>query len=163
HKLRLARALNLTADVCPNSLLDAWIKQPPAPGTPGNTDDDRKLIQQAIKRIDGLTRSQIARSVLAPESGALVDTLRRQHRLELYGFGASISPLAPDQIDTLLRSAGPAGALTDLRLPLLRALEQPGGESGNTLGVILLTDGQHNAGGTPTEKAAELGDQRVPV
>src|SRR5205085_11017162 len=62
-----------------------------------------------------------------------------------------------------LRSAGPDGALTDLRLPLLRALEQPGGESGKTLGVILLTDGQHNAGGTPTEKAAELGDQGIPV
>src|SRR5438309_1925776 len=137
-KLRLARALNLTADVCPNAVLDAWIKQLQTPGGQNYPEHEQKLVQQAVRRIDALTRSQIARSVLAPESGALVDALRGKHRLELYGFAASLSPLAPEQLDTLLRSAGPAGALTDLRLPLLRALEQPGGESGKTLGVILL-------------------------
>lgn len=162
-KLRLARALNLTADVCPNSLLDAWIKQLQTPGSQNYPDGERKPIQQAVRRIDTLTRSQIARSVLAPESGGLVDAVGRMHRLELYGFGASISPLAPDQLDSLLQSAGSAGAATDLRLPLLRALEQPSGDSGKTLGVILLTDGQHNTGGTPTEKAAELGNQHIPV
>src|SRR5207237_953906 len=50
----------------------------------------------------------------------------------------------------------------DLRIPLTRALEGEA-DGGKVLAVVLLTDGQHNDPASPVDKAAELGEQGVPV
>src|SRR5205085_5462665 len=96
--------------------------------------------------------------------------------------------LKPDQLEELFRKPGapegdagadkqaadtkkpadPAASLTnasftDLRLPLARALERTGPGQGKILGVVLLTDGQHNAGDPPNKKARELGERKVPI
>src|SRR5262249_45937589 len=57
----------------------------------------------------------------------------------------------------------PAPRFTALRLPLARALEKPESEEGKLLGVLLLTDGQHNWGAPPNKKAADLGKAKVPI
>jgi hypothetical protein len=63
------------------------------------------------------------------------------------------------------------GQRTDLRVPLERALELSAPNKGKVLGVVLLTDGQHNvhedvAGrprGTPAKRALDLGEQKLPL
>src|SRR5262249_57873628 len=57
----------------------------------------------------------------------------------------------------------PASASTALRLPLARALERSGAGEGKILGVVLLSDGQHNWGPSPVKKAIELGEHKLPV
>ena len=79
----------------------------------------------------------------------------------------------PDQLDELFRqlrgqekAAGQppaASAYTDLRLPLEQALKRSGDDQGKILGVVVLTDGQHNWGQSPVKKAIELGQHQVPV
>jgi hypothetical protein len=50
---------------------------------------------------------------------------------------------------------------THLNLPLLRALDRA--KQARVLGVILLTDGQHNLGPSPVQLARELGERHVPI
>jgi hypothetical protein len=52
---------------------------------------------------------------------------------------------------------------TDLGLPLTRALERSGAGRGKVLGVVLLSDGQHNLGDSPVRKAQLLKEQGIPL
>ncbi|HEY1859107.1 MAG TPA: hypothetical protein VGG61_02065, partial [Gemmataceae bacterium] len=47
--------------------------------------------------------------------------------------------------------------------PLAYALEKTGPDTGQILGVVLVTDGQHNVGPSPVPKAIELGEKELPV
>src|SRR5439155_4583573 len=50
-----------------------------------------------------------------------------------------------------------------LNQPLARALEGAGPDQGKILGIVLLTDGQHNHGPAPGGRAEELGKWKVPI
>jgi hypothetical protein len=167
-KLRLARALKLAKDICPDSQLDAWVKQVEQSGQvqwpvggPSTHEDERRQFDQVCQRVDALTRGQIARAVLAGDGAGLLNAIDRLHRLHFLGFAAAGGDLDPAQLDAL-PPVGAAGGFTDLRIPLARGLE-PAGDDGRTLAVVLLTDGQHNDPASPVEKAIELGQQGVPV
>src|SRR5262249_55434480 len=85
----------------------------------------------------------------------------------------------PDDLDALFR--GPVkkddkgegkidNMRTDLRLALERALKQDGEGEGKIVGVVLLTDGQHNVHEPgnlrrepPAKKSIELGEPSLPV
>ena len=166
EKLRLARALHLVRDLCPDAQLDGWIKQVDRSGNvdwpigPQTDDVLRRKFEQVCQRIDGLTRAQIARAVLGADGGGLLGAIDRRHKLELLGFAAAGSDLDPTKLDSL-PPIGDAGSFTDLRIPLTRGLD--GGSGGKSLAVVVLTDGQHNDPASPVEKAVELGQQGVPV
>jgi hypothetical protein len=115
--------------------------------------------------MDKSTRSQTAQRVLSGEGVGLLRALTAKHEVELLGFHREAWELKPDQLDELFRpSAEPSAAdFTDLRLPLIRALERSGPGQGPVLGVVLLTDGQHNFGDSPTAKARELGERHLPI
>ncbi len=165
-KLRLALALHLVRDLCPDAQLDAWIKQTNRTGQidwpigPQTDDTLRRRFDQVAQRIDGLTRAQIARAVLGADGGGLLAAIDRRHTLELLGFAAAGADIDPAKLDSL-PPIGDAGAFTDLRIPLSRGLESGAGV--RALAVVLLTDGQHNDPASPVEKAVELGQQGVPV
>lgn len=193
-KLRLARVLNLGGDVSETQLND-WIYQYEhgrfgiqwvAPDEFRDererrrqlADERRRLHDQLCRRIDGLTRTQVAQMILAPSGVGLLETLTNKHHTELVGFGREAWDVKLDQVDELFRplsgskeaegkNTGPHaldfGQGTDLRLPLLRALERSGTEEGKILGVVLLSDGQHNWGPSPVAKAIELGDHQIPI
>jgi hypothetical protein len=138
EKLRLARALNLAADV----------------------------------DLDKLTRTETAQRVLSAEGVGLLPALAKQHDVKLLGFHRDIWELKPDQFAELFAGRGQetvpqrvesGAAYTDLRLPLLRALEQPSSNTSKVLGVVILTDGQHNYGESPVKKAIELGERKIPI
>jgi hypothetical protein len=165
-KLRLARAVHLVRDICSDTRLDGWIQQAERTGSvewplgPQTDDAQRRQFDQVCQRVDALTRGQIARAVLANETGGLLSAIDRRHKLELIGFAGAAGELDPTKLDKL-PPVGAAGAFTDLRIPLSRGLE--GGPAGRPLAVVMLTDGQHNDPTSPLEKAVELGQQNVPV
>jgi hypothetical protein len=53
-------------------------------------------------------------------------------------------------------------AATDLALLQKRALERAGEGKGKILGVVVVTDGQHNTGDSPVKKAEELKQHGIP-
>jgi hypothetical protein len=126
---------------------------------------DRSTSMDVADGQSGLTRSQAAQRLLNGERGGLLPALTAKHEVELLGFHKEAWELKPDQLDELFRHSDDrsAAAFTDLRLPLIRALELTATGQGKVLGIVLLTDGQHNTGDSPTTKARELGERELPI
>jgi len=140
-------------------------------------------------RVDELTRTQVAERILNADGVRLLPALTAKHEVELLGFNQEAWELKPDQLAELFPKPDTTGetpvlppipsktgetpvpppvppkaaAFTDLRLPLIRALERSGPGRSKVLGIVLLTDGQHNAGEPPTAKAVELGERHLPI
>jgi hypothetical protein len=181
EKLRLARALKRTDGICTDSQLDGWIEDYEQKGAPQwikpeeprenparlrEVEKERRAAHDKLcAMVDELTRSQIAERILNADGARLLPALTNKHEVELLGFHREAWELKPDQLAELFHQAGdkkPA-AFTDLRLPLIRALERSGPGQSKVLGIVLLTDGQHNAGEPPTAKAVELGEHHLPI
>jgi hypothetical protein len=187
-KLRLARALKLTAGA-KEEWLDRWIedhekKRAPRMVGPDEEKDDparrrqlenerRKLHDGIIQKIDALTRTEVERLVLG-DGVKLYSTIAGKHEVELIGFHRDLVEPKSDPMEELFRKPDakkedkpdvPPGAesYTDIRAPLIRVLERSGPGKGKVLGVVLLTDGQHNSGEPPSAKARELGERKVPI
>lgn len=193
EKLRLARGLKLAGDLATDEQLASWARDhdkgtQPRWVAPEEEKNDparrrdlearRRLAHDAVcARVDALTRGAAARRVLGPEGVGLLATLQTQHAVDLIGFHQETWDLRADQLEELFQPAaaaaapaGPAGtanvnatAYTDIRRPLLRALEKSGPGQGKVLGVVLLTDGQHNYDESPVKKASEMGDRGLPI
>jgi hypothetical protein len=188
EKLRLAIALKLVGDLASTDQVNGWIQEYERKRSPQwLTEDERKLDRlkrreletqrkqtrdTIFERVDALTRGAIARRVLGPDGVGLLSTLVDKHSVELIGFNQETWNLRPVQFDELFRpsvadAANPGGvsatSYTDIRRPLLRALEMAGPGQGKVLGVVLLTDGQHNYEESPVKKAAEMGDRGLPI
>jgi hypothetical protein len=151
-KLRLARALKLVRDLCPDSQFDAWVRA----HQENRELENRSVLDQVLARVDGLTRGQASERVLSPDGVGLLQALAGQHDVALMGFHREPWEAPPDKLAELF-------AFTDLRAPLVRAQEMSGPGQGKLLGIVLLTDGQHNAGQPPARKARELGERGVPI
>jgi hypothetical protein len=195
EKLRLARALKLAADLCPDDRLAGWIKdyeekkEPSwaganeARGDPARRADleaqRRKLHDRVCTRVDAFTRMALAGRVVEDEGVKLLSRLVARHKVEVVGFHRDTWDLAPDRLEevfgrlpatgkeaprAITGESGLAGrSFTDLRQPLLRAVERAGPVKGDLLGIVLLTDGQHNTGDPPTAEAIKLGQRKVPI
>jgi hypothetical protein len=125
---------------------------------------DRSASMDVADSPKGSTRSQIAERLLRAEGSGLLAALTAKHEVELLGFHQEAWELKPEQVAELFGAKSQAAAMfTDLRLPLTRALEHSGPGQGKILGIVLLTDGQHNAGDSPTAKARELGERGLPI
>ena len=169
EKIRLARGLHLAGDLRDDQL-DGWLKQYAEKGQvsfPANPagEAERLLHNQVCSRVDSLSRLQLAQKVLLGDRINLVRELQKRQGLEIVGFSQEIGELTPEELANITSDAGKSAptSFTDLRLPLQRALERSGPDSGKVLGVVLLTDGQHNWGPQPSAKAGELGKLGVPI
>jgi hypothetical protein len=185
EKLRLALALKVGGDVCPGSLLQDWIKQYDDTGdvrkwvADNEAPDDaarrrqleaerREQFAEVCRRVDALTRSEVARRVLAEDGAGLLSSIAAKHKVEVIGFTQEAWDANPDALADLFKpsegdQARARAAFTDLRLPLSRALERSGSGEGRVLGVVLLSDGQHNWGLSPVKKAIEMGEHKLPI
>lgn len=175
-KLRLALAFGLHRPGLPDALVRQWAEQleagrEPTWATPDEGGADatgrRQAYQSLLARVDQLTRAEVARLVLAPEGLGVLGALAGKHQVELWGVDKGVRELRPEQLDELF--ANPKGAalaaagFTDLSAPLARAQQSSSPRQGQVLGVVLLTDGQHNSGPAPDKAARELGRRKVPV
>lgn len=150
-------------------------------------DERHRLHDQVCQRVDQWTRTEIARRVLSEQGLGLLPALAARHHVELLGFAREAWQAEPGELDRLFRvsEAVPAAtgtadrdpgskepdapkkslgsSFTDLRAPLTRALEAAQTKEGQVLGVVLLTDGQHNRGPSPVAQAQSLGEHRLPI
>lgn len=111
--------------------------------------------------VDRLTRADIARRLLAEAPVNLLSRLAEAHQVELVGFDQELVE-SPSLIQSAVPSA-PGVRDTDMGLPLRHLLQSRTAEAGKPLGVILLSDGQHQRGTNPTEAARELGRRGLPI
>lgn len=166
-KLRLARAFHLGRDLCSDLQLDEWITQHDKDGSPRwvaeneypddaerrrkLADERRRQHDEVCRRVDVLTRSQLAQRILGDDGLRLVTAVGSRYPIELLGFNRETWELPPERLDELfagekpvLASPLPDAFITNLGAPLSRSLEGTGSERGRVRAVILLSDGRHN-------------------
>jgi hypothetical protein len=113
--------------------------------------------------VEPWTRSEIARKILSPDGLDLLGRLAHNHQVELVGFHERLWDVSLGRWEDLFRPGSSSRSMTDLGLPLKRALENPGPHQPPIRAVVLLTDGQHNRGRLPLELARELRQRQAPV
>lgn len=115
-------------------------------------------------RSDALTRTEAARRLLGPEGANLLGKLRASgHEPLLVGFHRETWQVDANQPNDLFKPVESGQFTTDLRGPLEWAVQRSGPTQPAVLGVVLLTDGQHNGSELPGPKAEELGQNKVPL
>jgi hypothetical protein len=163
-KLRIARALHLVSDLCSDRQLDQWIQQAADSGQvgfpregPGTDSRQQQAFDQVCQRMDALTRGALGSAVLSPESN-LVSEIEKQHDIDWLAFASSANSATSKSIDKLSINND---ANSDLASPLERVASSAGDVP--PVAVVLLSDGRHNATGSPGAQAAALGQLNVPV
>ena len=122
EKLRLARALKLCTDIVTDAQLDPWItaaaeKREPkwiaddeAPSAPDARlrleEERRRLYQKVLERVDGWTRSQMAKRLLEKDGGKLLADLGGRFQVQLLGFADEVSDVTPEQLEELFKTPG---------------------------------------------------------
>lgn len=181
EKLRLARALKLdgATDRPTDTLLDEWVRQYESgrsePDWLASNEsfadrDDRERITQQRRRwhdqtlaaVDALSRQAVMARILSADGIRLLERLTERHQVEIVGFHQQSTALLPDQLFEKL-SGGKSRqetVATDLRQPLS---DIASGRDRPLLGIVLFSDGQHNVGTPPYDRAMELGRQRIPI
>ena len=155
EKLQLASGLNLSSDLCTDRQLEGWIRL--LEDRKSLPDADQATLMQVVKRIDGLSRGEIAQRVLGTPGVGLLQGVAETHGIDLIGFDQEISelPTTPDALQKSLESRGKnVAAFTDLKLPLAAALQRSS-STVRPVAVVVLTDGQHNWGEGPARKAQD--------
>jgi hypothetical protein len=188
EKLRLARALMLATDLVSNLELDEWIQQAATEkGIRWVADNEyrddperrrsletqrRDRFERVCQRVDGISRTALARALLAEDGGKFLSRLGSRFHVDVMGFARDVwepghgremelfswpKPAAPG-------AASPAEiATTDFNIPLERALETAVQEHNSLRGIILLTDGRQNRGEHPIPLAEKLANLNAPL
>jgi len=169
--LCLARSLKLQGrDPADTLLLDTWIAHHDKMGStvepPFADKRQRDLYAQMCRAAGVLTRTQAARRILEPDGLDLLDQLG-EHQVELVGFDQIAWEQA--RLTDLFQTDDERRAGTNLRAPLSRSATDS--DKGKLLGIILLSDGRHNADVSPLSSELEpvpvysvaLGARRAPA
>lgn len=150
-KLRLARALGLAGD----GDVAAWLAEAEAgrPGDPG--------FVSLVSKLDNLSHAEVARRVLDQPGLGLLAKLAARHKVEVFGFHRQTWEADAANLADLFTPANVPGG-DALHTDLRAALERAGQGANDVLGVVVLTDGQHNHGDSPVGLVADW-QGRVPV
>ncbi len=151
EKLRLAGAIGL-AEVATVKrwLADIERDTPPA------------AANEVANRIDRLSRRDICQRLLGAEGANLTARLEESGQVKIVGFHRDLVDGLSFETLSIASKAGETWE-TDLGLPLKRGLALAGDTATKTLGVIVLSDGQHNVGSSPIAVARELRVASIPV
>lgn len=163
EKLELARGLGLVRDLADDGTLGEWIREAKTGATPASS----ARLDSVVGRVDTLSRRQIAAHLLAPEGGDLLKAIGEKHDLDVANFTQTTGDI-PKSWQAVGKSlatdpSASGGNFTDLKQPMIRALERSGAGDGKLLGVVVLSDGQHNWGVGPIAKTRELAQRGVPI
>ncbi len=129
------------------------------------TPEEWAALAQALKLGSGeeaIARKAIVARMLAPDGLNLLQRLANRHQVEIVGFHQQALDMGPEQLFEQLaaKNIGQEVLPTDFHLPLARVASS---RSNPLLGIVLLSDGQHNVGAPPYERADDLGKQGVPI
>jgi len=125
---------------------------------------ENKEVRDAVEKIDRMKREEIMVRVLKHEGRGVIEELSRNFHIECYQLeGRHVVPIAVDKVVASGKLAFECnGKSTDLATAL-RMAAGPAGEERETSAVVLLTDGQNNAGDDPEMAARELAGKKLPL
>jgi hypothetical protein len=107
--------------------------------------------------VEGRTRLEAVKEQVL-EDADIWEALQKDHDLRFYDFGPESKPRS---LKDLLRTEKGEGESTDLGGSLINVLNTGGGE--DLEGVLVLSDGRHNAGSDPEMAARQAYSRGVPV
>ncbi|HUW33949.1 MAG TPA: vWA domain-containing protein [Planctomycetota bacterium] len=123
-----------------------------------------KAVREALAKVDQMKRSEILARLMENSDTGLMSLLRKQFYLECYKLsGREVIEIAPEKVVRDGKLAFEAdGTSTDLSSGVRVAAERAryGRE---TSAVVLLTDGQNNAGDDPEMAAKVLAGSNLPL
>ncbi|GIW82893.1 MAG: hypothetical protein KatS3mg105_4700 [Gemmatales bacterium] len=155
-----------------------------------NAEKARRHLHDALcRRIDELTRVGVVDRLFAKDGAGFLDAIADKHNIELLAFHRSAFELQREDLGEVLQpvsknrketnkkqtenketspTASRADTGTNLAAPLLYAQKQASvasGRKGKTIGVVLLTDGQHNVfeEGPPVAHALKMAEHQIPI
>ncbi|VTS05649.1 Uncharacterized protein OS=Singulisphaera acidiphila (strain ATCC BAA-1392 / DSM 18658 / VKM B-2454 / MOB10) GN=Sinac_7527 PE=4 SV=1: VWA_2 [Tuwongella immobilis] len=173
EKLQLLLRYQFAADLVDNATLTKWIDacyDDAAPGfrlASGSEDwESKKRYDAVIARADSITRAMISQKLLVPEDKpGLLEGIATKQTMSVEGFAQESTPLPNES--TPLRAALaqpiPMAEGSDLRAPLAKTLERNAPGQNPVVGVVLLSDGQHNWGPSPLAQVPELLQRNIPI
>ncbi|MEZ6057330.1 MAG: hypothetical protein R3C01_11560 [Planctomycetaceae bacterium] len=178
EKLRWARALGMIGNADIDDRLDRWQtaldegREPEwvAPGETADpqrrgvlTDTRKKNLQEVFLQLADVQRREIARRLLTDGKSPLIDKLAELGLLETSVFGGMIESVNAQDLSERIKNRD--GNLvpfeTDLSRPLSSASNSTDGVP--IAGVVLVTDGRHNATGSENRLLARLGAVNYPI
>jgi len=125
---------------------------------------ERKGIRDAIKKIDEMKREELMARVLKHDGKGILEELQKKFHVECYQLsGSRVIPLPAEKtVASGKMTFASEGANTNLA-NALRMAAGPANQQRETSAVVLLTDGQNNAGDDPEMVARELGGKKLPL
>jgi hypothetical protein len=136
----------------------------PSPATERANERELGLSDGEVGKIKSVDRGTYVRRALAREDGALLERLRKNYILNVYGFSDMMEeiPFGSERKPAdLIKDFASTGPSTRLGSALQRIAQDLRGQS--VAGIVLISDGR-NIGGIPPESAAEIaGDARIPI
>lgn len=165
-RLRLAKALRLHEGLCSDEWLQGWLTDAEAGRDPTlSRPGEEKVYASLLSKVANLPRSEVQRRILDKPGLDLLARLGSKHKVELYGFHRQTWPAEVKDLASVFAPVEGPGAgdalFTDLRQALERANQSDGGAR-DLLGVVVLSDGQHNQGDSPVGLVRDWQD-RLPV
>ena len=119
-------------------------------------------VEQVIEAVRALPRREIARRLLTSTSQPLLAQLNEIGAVEIRAFAAQVETLDESLLGESL--SGPIPSLVPQQSNLSIATDVAvADDSSKVMGVVMLTDGRHNAGQNPLEAAAKLGTLNTPL
>ncbi len=123
---------------------------------------DLSASMDVTDRQETRSRKKIVADIFSADGVSLLQRLADRHQVEIVGFHQQAAEMSDSLLLEALTSADhkPESMATDLHQPLLKASS---GRDLPLLGILVFSDGQHNAGPPPLTRADELGKQRIPI
>ncbi|HID24133.1 MAG TPA: hypothetical protein EYP14_17270, partial [Planctomycetaceae bacterium] len=177
EKLRWARSLGMIGNPAVNRRLDQWIDawergdEPQWVGPEETADPQRRAelarlrretLQGIFAELDKIPRKEIAVRLLTKTSSPLLKELQPLGRVDLRLFAGERLTADPQTLAEQVHRPAESALVdtTDLSAGLA-VLDEA--DADPVLGVVVFTDGRHNAGRDPLAAARLLGSARVPV
>jgi len=136
----------------------------PTPERERSDQSDLRLNESAVAKIKSTSRLALVQRALERNQGALLEQLRDEYMLNVYGFSDQMRemPFGRDvKPATLLNDLHDTGPSTRLGTALQRVVQDFRGQP--VAGIVLISDGKNIGGISPASAAEVAGDARIPI
>jgi hypothetical protein len=123
----------------------------------------KKNTEEVAEEIRKLTRKQVAMRLITGQNKKLIEELEQLGVVEIRAFATKPESLDIKTLKSFIEQPSPA-SMVPQQTDLTASLASVGTDSESALiGIVVLTDGRHNAGQDPIHMAARLGTLNSPV
>lgn len=177
EKLRWARGLGMIGNPTIDARLDRWQQafeeqrepewvEPNEAADPDRRaaleESRRQQLRAIFRELDGLSRKEIARRLMATVPQPVLDELKTLAKVELFAFAGKTEAVEREQLEQIV--ATPSTSLITGTTDLALAMQAGGAvSSGDVMGLILFTEGRDHSGKALGPLAASLKASDVPI